>query len=128
LVSRPFSMSGALRRLPPDRLAGTLWLGDDRGYGLRRAGDCFNHGSVPEVLEHGLTGFIVQDMDAAVRAVGRFTARRMGVQTRKWPVSGSRERRSNSGRGQLGRLAERRLPAFVPVCRLDRSAALRTAP
>jgi glycosyltransferase involved in cell wall biosynthesis len=53
----------------------------------------FNHGSVPEVIEDGLTGFIVDDMEEAVRAVGRvpslpraavrkrfeerFTARRM---------------------------------------------------
>ena len=31
----------------------------------------FNHGSVPEVLEDGLTGFIVEDMEGAVRAVER---------------------------------------------------------
>ena len=28
-------------------------------------------GSVPEVLEHGVTGFVVDDVDAAVAAVGR---------------------------------------------------------
>jgi glycosyltransferase involved in cell wall biosynthesis len=53
----------------------------------------FNHGSVPEVIEDGLTGFVVDDVEGAVRAVdrlpslsraavrsgfeGRFTARRM---------------------------------------------------
>jgi glycosyltransferase involved in cell wall biosynthesis len=53
----------------------------------------FNHGSVPEVIEDGLTGFIVEDEAAAIAAVGRldrldcatvrarfeqrFTARRM---------------------------------------------------
>ncbi|RAI60972.1 glycosyltransferase family 4 protein [Roseicella frigidaeris] len=53
----------------------------------------YNHGSVPEVMQDGLTGFIVEDADAAVAAVGRlpelsrsairaeferrFTARRM---------------------------------------------------
>ena len=53
----------------------------------------FNHGSVPEVIEDGLTGFIVDDIEGAVRAVDRlpsisraavrerfeerFTARRM---------------------------------------------------
>ncbi len=53
----------------------------------------FNRGSVPEVIEEGLTGFIVDDIEAAVRAVdrlptlsrdavrrqfeARFTARRM---------------------------------------------------
>jgi glycosyltransferase involved in cell wall biosynthesis len=53
----------------------------------------FNCGSVPEVIDHGVTGFIVNDIDAAVAAVGkihtlsrarvratfdrRFTARRM---------------------------------------------------
>ena len=53
----------------------------------------FNHGSVPEVIDPGVTGFIVNDIDEAVKAVGkvpmldrarvratfdrRFTARRM---------------------------------------------------
>ena len=53
----------------------------------------FNAGSVPEVMDHGVTGFIVNDIDQAVEAVGkihtldrarvratfdrRFTARRM---------------------------------------------------
>jgi glycosyltransferase involved in cell wall biosynthesis len=53
----------------------------------------FNCGSVPEVVDHGVTGFIVDDIDGAVAAVGkvhtlsrarvratfdrRFTARRM---------------------------------------------------
>jgi glycosyltransferase involved in cell wall biosynthesis len=31
----------------------------------------FNHGSVPEVVEDGLTGFIVDDVEGAVRAVER---------------------------------------------------------
>lgn len=31
----------------------------------------FSRGSVPEVLEHGITGFIVPDVDRAVDAVGR---------------------------------------------------------
>jgi glycosyltransferase involved in cell wall biosynthesis len=29
------------------------------------------HGSVPEILEHGVTGFLCDDLDAAVRAVGQ---------------------------------------------------------
>jgi len=53
----------------------------------------FNRGSVPEVIDHGVTGFIVPDEAAAIAAVGsidkldrravratfdrRFTARRM---------------------------------------------------
>jgi glycosyltransferase involved in cell wall biosynthesis len=53
----------------------------------------YNHGSVPEIIEQGVTGFIVEDEDQAVAAVGRlgrlsrsairgrferrFTARRM---------------------------------------------------
>jgi glycosyltransferase involved in cell wall biosynthesis len=56
----------------------------------------FNHGSVPEVIDDGLTGFIVDDIEGAVRAVDRlpslsrpavrrrfeerFTARRMAEQ------------------------------------------------
>ncbi len=55
----------------------------------------FNHGSVPEVVDDGLTGFIVEDEEGAVRAFGRlsqlsrakirrhfeqrFTARRMAL-------------------------------------------------
>jgi glycosyltransferase involved in cell wall biosynthesis len=31
----------------------------------------YNHGSVPEVLDHGLTGFIVPDEDAAVSAIAK---------------------------------------------------------
>lgn len=31
----------------------------------------YNHGSVPEVIEHGVTGFIVNNEDEAVEAVGR---------------------------------------------------------
>jgi glycosyltransferase involved in cell wall biosynthesis len=31
----------------------------------------FNHGSVPEVIEDGLTGFIVDDIEGAVRAADR---------------------------------------------------------
>ncbi|MDB5378316.1 MAG: rfaG [Rubritepida sp.] len=31
----------------------------------------FNHGSVPEVIDHGMSGFIVNGMDEAVEAVGR---------------------------------------------------------
>ena len=46
----------------PDRLAGAVRPGDDRGHGLRHAGrspgGC---GSVPEVVEHGVTGFIVDE-------------------------------------------------------------------
>jgi glycosyltransferase involved in cell wall biosynthesis len=53
----------------------------------------FNHGAVPEIVEHGLTGFVVEDEAGAVAAVEqvsrlsrsvirarfeqRFTARRM---------------------------------------------------
>jgi glycosyltransferase involved in cell wall biosynthesis len=31
----------------------------------------FRHGSVPEVIDHGVTGFLVDDMDAAVAAAAR---------------------------------------------------------
>jgi glycosyltransferase involved in cell wall biosynthesis len=31
----------------------------------------FNCGSVPEIMEHGLTGFVVADVDGAVAATGR---------------------------------------------------------
>ena len=31
----------------------------------------FNRGSVPEIMEDGLTGFVVEDVDGAVAAVGQ---------------------------------------------------------
>jgi len=31
----------------------------------------FNRGSVPEIIEDGLTGFVVRDIESAIRAVGR---------------------------------------------------------
>ena len=31
----------------------------------------YANGSVPEVIEHGVTGFLVEDLDDAVRAVER---------------------------------------------------------
>jgi glycosyltransferase involved in cell wall biosynthesis len=34
----------------------------------------FNCGSVPEVMQEGLTGFIVKDMDEAVAAVEKITS------------------------------------------------------
>ena len=66
----------------------------------------FNRGSVPEVIEDGLTGFIVADEAAAITAVGcldgldratvrarfeqRFTARRNGgrLPGNLWPPRG----------------------------------------
>lgn len=43
----------------------------------------WNCGSVPEVVEPGVTGFIVEDLDAAVAAVGRIgELRRTGVRAR----------------------------------------------
>jgi hypothetical protein len=32
---------------------------------------CFQVGSVPEVVDHGLTGFVVSDEEEAIRAIGR---------------------------------------------------------
>jgi glycosyltransferase involved in cell wall biosynthesis len=31
----------------------------------------FRRGSVPEIIEHGITGFIVDDLDGAARAVAQ---------------------------------------------------------
>ena len=45
----------------PDRLARAVRPGDDRGHGVRHAGDRLPRGSVPEVIEHGVTGFIVDE-------------------------------------------------------------------
>ena len=55
----------------------------------------FNSGSVPEVMEHGITGFVVDSIDAAVRAV-----RDLGL------VDRSKVRNSFEQRFTAGRMAE----------------------
>jgi glycosyltransferase involved in cell wall biosynthesis len=43
----------------------------------------FNHGSVPEIVDHGATGFVVSNEDEAVRAVGRLeTLSRASIRNR----------------------------------------------
>ena len=34
----------------------------------------FNHGSVPEIIDHGVTGFIVDDVEGAIGSVGSLLA------------------------------------------------------
>jgi hypothetical protein len=70
---REVSLPGR-RRCPavPDRLARAVRPGDDRSHGLRHAGVAYDCGSVPEVIEDGLTGFIVRDEDEAVRRCDAF--------------------------------------------------------
>ena len=64
-------LGGAIGPGLPDRLAGAVRPGDDRGDGLRHAGHRLRSGSVPELVEDGLTGFIVEDETSAVGVVGR---------------------------------------------------------
>jgi glycosyltransferase involved in cell wall biosynthesis len=69
--AKPAFLSGA-KRAVPDRLAGTVRAGNDRGDGCGTPVVAFNRGSVPEVIEDGVTGFIVrQDVQGAVGALHR---------------------------------------------------------
>jgi glycosyltransferase involved in cell wall biosynthesis len=74
----------------------------------------WRHGSVPEVLEHGVTGFLCDDVASAVRAVNslakldradcrrafeeRFTAERMAADYLKLYAAASRAQRGRAGR------------------------------
>ena len=53
-----------------DRLAGTLRSRHDRSHGLRNAQFiAFDRGSVSEIIEDSVTGFVVKDMAEFIRAV-----------------------------------------------------------
>jgi glycosyltransferase involved in cell wall biosynthesis len=54
-----------------DRLARAVRAGDDRSNGLRHAGHSLQGGSVPEVIDEGVTGFIVDDEAEAAADVSR---------------------------------------------------------
>ena len=64
------------RDRPPgsDRLAGAVRPRHDRSHGLRHAGLAYNRGSVPEIIDAGLTGFVVEDETSAVAVVDRLSA------------------------------------------------------
>ena len=55
----------------PHHLAGAVRPGHDRGHGLRHAGGGHAPGLGPEVVDDGKTGFVCDDLDEFVAAVGR---------------------------------------------------------
>ncbi len=73
----------------------------------------FDHGSVPEVIDHGLTGYIVDDLAEAVAAVPR------ALQLDRRIIRATFERRFSASTmaatyvDAYRRLARRRLPALV---------------
>src|SRR6185312_15528874 len=65
------------------RLARALRIGDDRGHVRRHAGIAWRNGSVPEIVDPGVTGFIVQSIDEAVEALNQMsTLDRLNVRKR----------------------------------------------
>ena len=55
----------------PDPVAGAVRAGHDRGDGGRYTGYRLSRGSVPEVVADGISGFLVNDTDEMVEALGR---------------------------------------------------------
>ena len=72
----------------------------------------FNHGSVPEIIEHGVTGFIVDDMPQAIEAAARAS------DLSRWRIREEFERRFTARR-----MAEDYLTLYESV--LERSQTLR---
>jgi glycosyltransferase involved in cell wall biosynthesis len=60
-------LGGAAALLFPDQVARAFWLGDDRGNGLRYPVIAYRAGSVPEVVDHGRTGFVVEERPRRLR-------------------------------------------------------------
>jgi glycosyltransferase involved in cell wall biosynthesis len=97
---KPAFLLGSAGAAVPDRLAGAVRAGDDRGDGVRLPGAiAFRKGSVPEVIEEGRTGFIVDHVDEAVAACLRLgKIDRAGVRRRfeeRWTAE-------RMGRGIIG--------------------------
>jgi hypothetical protein len=55
----------------PDRLGGALRDGDDRGARLRHTGDHDGAGASVEIVEDGRTGFLADDADGLLEALGK---------------------------------------------------------
>jgi glycosyltransferase involved in cell wall biosynthesis len=72
----------------------------------------FNRGSVPEIIEHGITGFIVEDEAQAVAAVGRVGRLSRSVVRRRFEIRFSAERMAEDYLGLYRRLAVKTRPAL----------------
>jgi glycosyltransferase involved in cell wall biosynthesis len=68
----------------------------------------FNHGSVPEVIEDGLTGFIVDDVEGAIRAVDRLPALSRAAVRRQFEQRFSARRMAEDYAALYARLARTR--------------------
>jgi glycosyltransferase involved in cell wall biosynthesis len=75
----------------------------------------FNHGSVPEVIEDGLTGFIVDDIEGAVRAVERLPALSRAAVRRRFEERFTARRMAEEYVGLYAKLARGRLPPVRAV-------------
>jgi glycosyltransferase involved in cell wall biosynthesis len=75
----------------------------------------FNRGSVPEIIEHGVTGFIVEDEAQAVAAVGRVGRLPRGMVRRRFEIRFSAERMAEDYLGLYRRLAVKTRPALRVV-------------
>src|SRR5580698_3690166 len=72
----------------------------------------FNRGSVPEIVEHGVTGFIVEDEAQAVAAVDRVGRLSRGMVRRRFEIRFSAERMAEDYLGLYRRLAVKTRPAL----------------
>ncbi len=72
----------------------------------------FNHGSVPEVIEEGRTGFIVEDIAGAVRAVGRLPELSRPAVRKRFEERFTALRMAEEHIALYARLARGRVPAM----------------
>jgi glycosyltransferase involved in cell wall biosynthesis len=72
----------------------------------------FNRGSVPEIVEHGVTGLIVEDEVAAVAAIRRIPSLSRAVVRRNFEQRFTAERMAEDYLALYRRLAARARPAL----------------
>ncbi|HYZ34024.1 MAG TPA: glycosyltransferase family 4 protein [Crenalkalicoccus sp.] len=75
----------------------------------------FAHGSVPEVVEHGVTGFLVDDVDGAVRAADRLPALPRAAVRARFEQRFTARRMAEDYAALYARLARGRMPVMRAV-------------